>query len=206
MSIILDVETTGLPDRLGFDHYFPYTDINKYDNSRIVQFSFILCDDTFSKVETHDYVIKGDFPIPESDFHNITYELSQSKGISLSEVIERFENCLSKASHLIAHNIFFDINVLKSELCRIGKTDTIESIENKVHVCTLKNSTNILCLNKGKYGYKSPKLSELYKFATKKQIENAHNSLYDVLNLHEAMISLPQLIPKNVVYGGIICD
>jgi hypothetical protein len=36
-----------------------------------------------------------------------------------------------------------------------------------------------------KYGIKYPSLAELYKFACKKDIENAHNSKYDVINLHE---------------------
>ena len=39
---------------------------------------------------------------------------------------------------------------------------------------------------KNKYGkIKYPSLAELYKFVCNKDIENAHNSKYDVINLHE---------------------
>ena len=38
-----------------------------------------------------------------------------------------------------------------------------------------------------KYGIKFPSLAELYKFVFKKNIENAHNSKYDVINLYDAI-------------------
>ena len=36
-------------------------------------------------------------------------------------------------------------------------------------------------------GRKNPKLSELYKFATGREMINQHDAKYDVLNLHEAI-------------------
>ena len=41
---------------------------------------------------------------------------------------------------------------------------------------------------KNKYNrIKDPSLKELYKFAFNKELENAHNSKYDVINLHAAI-------------------
>lgn len=40
--------------------------------------------------------------------------------------------------------------------------------------------------------YKYPSLKELYKYATKKDITNEHNSKHDVINLHEALLLLYQ--------------
>lgn len=35
------------------------------------------------------------------------------------------------------------------------------------------------------YGrYKNPSLNEIYKFAFNKDMDNAHNSKYDVINMH----------------------
>jgi hypothetical protein len=40
------------------------------------------------------------------------------------------------------------------------------------------------------YGIKDPKLSELYKFATNKELSNAHDAKFDVIHLHEAIKKL----------------
>jgi DNA polymerase III epsilon subunit-like protein len=38
------------------------------------------------------------------------------------------------------------------------------------------------------YGnYKNPSLNEIYKYNFKTDVENAHNSLYDVYNLHKVV-------------------
>ena len=38
------------------------------------------------------------------------------------------------------------------------------------------------------YGrHKNPSLKEIYKFAFDKELENAHNSKYDVINMHSVI-------------------
>jgi hypothetical protein len=51
----------------------------------------------------------------------------------------------------------------------------------------MKHTKNIVkIINKfGKYKY--PSMKELYKYCFGKDIENAHNSKYDVINLHAAI-------------------
>ncbi len=46
-----------------------------------------------------------------------------------------------------------------------------------------KNMVNV----KNKYGIKYPSLAELYQYAFNTNIENAHNSKYDVINLHKIL-------------------
>jgi DNA polymerase III epsilon subunit-like protein len=38
--IVFDTETTGLPDKVGFDKNYPSWDIKKYNNSRIIQLGY----------------------------------------------------------------------------------------------------------------------------------------------------------------------
>ena len=59
-----------------------------------------------------------------------------------------------------------------------------EEIEKKTLVCTMKHTKDIVkILNKfGKNKY--PSMKELYMYCFGKEIENAHNSKYDVINLH----------------------
>jgi hypothetical protein len=44
-------------------------------------------------------------------------------------------------------------------------------------------------------GIKDPNLKELYFYATGKEMKNHHNSLYDTINLYDAL---------KVIYGNLI--
>ena len=78
MALIIDIETTGLPNRkeLKFGEYPLYSDNTKYDNCRIVQISYMLCDNKLEKIEMNDYIIKVNFNIPNINFHGITNKIS----------------------------------------------------------------------------------------------------------------------------------
>ena len=83
-----------------------------------------------------------------------------------------------KSSHIISHNIDFDINVIKNELHRNNKEDIIKEIERKKLICSMKEMKKITNM------YKCPSLAELYKFATKNNITNQHNSKDDVMHIY----------------------
>ena len=178
MSLIIDVETTGLPEVsvLEFDNSTLYKDTNKYNNCRIVQLSNMLCNNKLEKLELNDYIIKVNFNISNSDFHNITNEISNKSGLPFNLVCNNFYETLKKCSHIIAHNISFDINVIKNELYRINRNDIIQEINKKKLICTMYETKNIMNIKK------NPSLKELYKFATNNILENHHNSKYDVIN------------------------
>jgi hypothetical protein len=187
MALIIDVETTGLPDcsGLGFGKYPPIENLDKYDSSRIVQISIMICNERFEELELKDFIIKADgFSIDNSGFHGITNEISEKEGKHFKEIAEILLECLSKGSYVIAHNAKFDVNVIKSELFRLGLNSIIEELDSKKILCTMEHTKSIVKAT-NKYGIKYPSLAELYKFACKKDIENAHNSKYDVINLHE---------------------
>jgi len=191
MALFIDIESTGLPDTKGLSYgtYNSFTMLDKYKDARIVQICVMLCNEKFEEVVTKDYIIKVDFDIPNSNFHNITNEISNSNGIPFNRVANEIYELLHQASHIFAHNSNFDINVLKSELYRAGLTHVIELLNKKRIICTMNNTKSIVKIQNS-YGFKDPKLSELYKFATNKEITNAHNAKYDVINLHEAIKTL----------------
>ena len=188
MALIIDVETTGLPDcsELAFGKYPPIENLEKYDSSRIVQITIMICDEKFEELELKDFIVKADgFSIENSSFHGITNEISEKEGKPFSEIAEILLECLRKSSYVISHNSDFDTNVIKSELFRLGLNSIIEELDSKKILCTMKH-TKSMVKAKNKYGkIKYPSLAELYKFACNKDIENAHNSKYDVINLHE---------------------
>ena len=190
MALIIDTETNGLPDITGlrWGEYPVYNDINKYKTARIVQFTFMVCGTCFEEKELHDYVIKRDgFNIENSQFHGITDDISDTDGRPFPEIAKIFSQNLSKVSHIVAHNIAFDINVIKAELFRYELHDIIEELNKKQLLCTMKHTKPILKII-NQYGrYKNPSLAELYEYNFMQPIENAHNSKYDVINLHKVV-------------------
>lgn len=189
MSLIFDVETIGLPKCPGYGRYYPYTDNSKYDSSRIVQLSFMLCNENFETIEIKDYIIRVDFQIGNSDFHGITNEISTTHGVLFSQAIDEFYRMLQTVSHVIAHNLDFDFNIILNELYRIDCFQVINELLTKQKFCTMKRTKEIVgAMNR--YGLKDPNLGELYKFALGRSMENAHNSKYDIINTHQALKTL----------------
>ena len=195
--LIFDTETTGLPKSKIISQ-------DTLDNwPYIVQFSFIIFDTSSNSIiETKDYIIK----IPEeieisaesSAIHGITHEISQHKGVLITEVIIDFINKLRGVDLLVGHNIGFDINMLNIELLRIiynknYEKDIISLYKYDLHFltnfkniyCTMQESIdlcNIKTINKfGKEYKKFPKLSELHENLFKTIPKNLHNSLIDIL-------------------------
>ena len=190
MSMILDTETIGFPLRIGYDKYYDYKLINKYDSSRIVQLSYMICDEKLDSIELKDTIIKLDnFTIKNSNIHGITDEISLSKGEAFIDAANKFYLDLQKVSHIFAHNIMFDINIIKSELYRYELHDIIKEIESKTLICSMENTKKIVNITNS-YGLKSPNLAELYKNVIGTEITNQHNSKYDVINLHKIIKKL----------------
>jgi len=188
MALFIDTETNGLPNaknlNLKWGDYPFYKLLDRYNNARIVQLSYMITDNQFNQLELIDHIIKRDnFDIGNFEFHGITNDISDN-GIEFDYAFEEFYNSLKKVTHIIAHNIAFDINVIKSELYRRNKIYIIEEIDKKTLLCTMKHSKSILKII-NQYGrYKNPSLNEIYRFAFNKDIDNAHNSKYDVINMH----------------------
>jgi hypothetical protein len=172
-------------NNMKWGNYPDYWDLGKYNTARIVQLSYIVTDYEYNNLYLEDYVIKREnFNITNSVFHSITDEISDTKGVEFNIACEEFYKSLQKVEYIFAHNIAFDISVIKSELHRRGLNHILEEIEKKTLVCTMKHTKDIVkILNKfGKNKY--PSMKELYMYCFGKEIENAHNSKYDVINLH----------------------
>ena len=195
--LVFDTETTGLPTS---KYISPDTlDMWPY----IVQFSYVIYDTLLNDiVESKDYIIN----IPEniliseesSKIHGITNEISNSKGVSINDVINEFFYYLRSVDKLIGHNIEFDINMIKIQLLRfinanIYSNEQIKLYKYDLHYlanykdicCTLKDSIqfcNIQLTNKyGKPYLKYPKLIELHEKLFDKSPNNLHNSFNDIL-------------------------
>lgn len=191
MALFIDTETSGLPDtrNLRWGVYPDYKDIAKYDSARIVQFSMLLTDNHFNCEDIKDYTIKREgFDITNGEFHGITNDISDAIGVDFNVVAaEIFYELLKKTTHIVAHNVGFDVGVIKAELHRRNLQYIIDELDKKTLLCTMKHLKPILKIINQYGNYKNPSLNEIYKYNFKKDVENAHNSLYDVKNLHQVV-------------------
>ena len=191
MAMFIDTETSGLPNtqNLRWGVYPYYKHLDKYANARIVQFSMLITDNQFNYKDVKDYIIKREeFEIANEKFHGITNEISDTIGVDFNNVaIDIFYEQLKNITHIIAHNVAFDVGVIKSELYRRNLKYIIDEIDKKTLLCTMKHMKPILKIINPYGNFKNPSLNEIYKFNFNKDVENAHNSLYDVHNLHKVV-------------------
>jgi DNA polymerase III epsilon subunit-like protein len=196
--VVLDTETTGLlPKSIELKsenlHLFPY----------IVQFSYVIYDTSSNTIiKTVDNIIKLPLNViiseENSNIHKITNEISQSQGIEIRLAINEFMEDLKNTDLIVAHNLEFDINMLKIEFYReaavseniIDKNNYLNFldsfVDSKKLYCTMKNSIN-LCnikmksIKNGREYLKFPRLNELHIKLFCFSPRNLHNSLNDVL-------------------------
>jgi hypothetical protein len=70
----------------------------------------------------------------------------------------------------------FDKKIVGAEMIRLGMKDELEK---KKSYCTMQSSIDF-CKIPGKYGYKYPKLQELYRKLFDEDFEDAHNAMSDI--------------------------
>ena len=171
--LFFDTETTGLPK----NYNAPSSDVSNWP--RLVQLSWILSDNKDTILSNKDYIIKPSgftIPISSSSVHGITTEFASQNGVELSYAVEQFLADFEKSDIVVGHNIGFDKKVLGAELIRLGKSDILN---NKRSICTMQSSVDY-CKIPGLYGYKYPKLQELYTKLFGRPFKDAHNSAADI--------------------------
>ena len=190
--VFYDIETTGLFSAPTVGDVPHFQQLHCFHNCRIVQMSYVVCNkSTLDIIEVGNHIIQAsDFDIGNSEFHGITKEISLSSGIPFSEAALKFLHACSNATHLLAHNSAFDVVVTQSELYRSGLADLNNALNSMEVICTMKKTKELVKATDKLGRIKNPKLKELYEFATNRKIQNEHDSLFDTLNLYEAIKAL----------------
>ncbi|GMN11514.1 DNA polymerase III subunit alpha [Croceitalea sp. MTPC9] len=176
MYLIFDTETTGLPKRWDA----PITDTDNWP--RCVQIAWQLHDTMGNLVESQDYLVqpKGfNIPFEAEQIHGISSALAEQEGIPLNEVLERFNEALSKAKFVVGQNVGFDVNIMGAEFHREGVANPLQELP-VLDTCT--EHTADLCKIPGGRGgkFKLPTLTELHEYLFKEPFAEAHNATADV--------------------------
>ncbi len=176
MYLIFDTETTGLPKKWDA----PLTDFDNWP--RCIQIAWQLHDEMGNLVEHQDYLVQPEgfnIPFDAEKIHGISTELAQQEGISLQEVLEKFQAALQKSKFIVGQNVGFDLNIMGAEFLREGWENPMEAFP-VLDTCTEKTAE--LCkLPGGRYGrFKLPTLTELHQELFDQPFSEAHNATADV--------------------------
>jgi DNA polymerase III epsilon subunit-like protein len=172
MYLYLDTETTG----------FFKKDVARTHESQphLVQVGLSWLDNhEFPRAE-FNFVVKPDgweIPTGASDVHGITTDIACLWGcISEKAAVNLFAKLLGRADFLIAHNLAFDLEIMRIAAARYE----VDLPTDFSCVCTMELTTD-LCKLPGRYGkYKWPKLIEAHQFLFNTGFDSAHDAMADV--------------------------
>lgn len=186
MKLFFDTETTGVPK----NYRAPVTDLDNWP--RLVQIGWILYDDMGNLMAEQEMIVKPDgFEIPETAFavHGISTEQATAEGVPLAYALRHFSVDCDMADAVIGHNVEFDVNVVGAEFIR---AELPNPITDRHIYDTMKLSTEY-CQIPGPYGFKWPKLSELYAKLFEADMGHAHTALADIQNTAKCFYKLVEL-------------
>ncbi len=176
MYLIFDTETTGLPKNWNA----PITDVDNWP--RCVQIAWQLHDEMGRMVSHEDFLIIPDhykIPYDAEQIHGISTDLAVQQGKSLVEVLNLFNEALSKTKFVVGQNLKFDLNIMA---CEFHRSNIKTELNNLSVLDTCTEKTALLCqIPGGRFGkFKLPTLTELHENLFKKPFEEAHNATADV--------------------------
>lgn len=153
--VAFDVETTGL----------------SFTTDYIIQIAGVKFDNEFNVIDTFETLVKPikDFEIAEGalEKHGITKEIILTEGADLKTVAENFTKFIDGCDMLSYNGRNFDVRMISKDFASVGVSFDLDRVffdslllESKLNPRTLES---------------------VYKRYTGKELENAHNALYDVL-------------------------
>ena len=192
MSILFfDTETTGFAkDKVPLDHP---------SQPHLLQLAAWLDDDGGNVRGAVNLLIAvGDIIIPDGAFavHGISNQVANDFGVSPLTTLGIFHGLVSRADTIVAHNIDFDMKIMKIAYTRLDKLARFTAdIQSKPQFCTKVAATDLCKLPSpyGRGGYKWPTLDEAYRILVNAEgFSGAHDAMNDVMACRSLYYSLKQ--------------
>jgi DNA polymerase III epsilon subunit-like protein len=164
MSIIIfDTETTGLP----------VTSIKGLEaQPHIVEFAAIKLEEgSLEEIDRLEFLVKPPIKMDEKviKIHGIKNEDVENKD-PFSKYYMDLVKFFFGTKYLIGHNISFDMNMLKFEMQRLGRTTQFPWCP--IQICTMNQTKSLAGYNLN--------LSKLYDHLFKEEFKDAHRAMADV--------------------------
>ena len=163
LLFLFDTETDGLVVNGNFPN--------------IIQISWIIMDNKGIVYKKNTELVNCNFDHNSSAFqiNKLNPDVIRKIGKQPKEAYEDIMYDLQHCSVIIAHNLQFDLPILKNEFAKYEIDFNFKNIE---EFCTMTFSEKLV--NKGKVDNKYPKLTELYKFLFNHEVKQFHNANSDV--------------------------
>ena len=172
MYMVLDCETCGLPN----SRTAPVADLDNWP--RAVQIAWATYDSEHRETASRCRIIKPEgfrIPADASRVHGITTQRAIAEGFPARDVLYELQQATAGVRHFVAHNAKFDGSVIAAEFLRQGWQPPFAPDS---MICTMEAGTDI-CRLPGPYGYKWPKLDELYGALFGTAFGGAHDARVD---------------------------
>lgn len=175
-TLYFDTETTGLIGNSA---------IPLEKQPRIIEFCGILLDDEGEIIDQVDTLINPGIPISE--------EIERITGIkqedlagqpSFSEVSDKIWRLFNSAEEVVAHNLSFDLGMMKNDFERIGFAFVLHSVK----TCTVEGSLHL-------FGHRL-NLTALHQHLFGEAFTGAHRARTDVealIKCHRRLVTLGEL-------------
>jgi DNA polymerase III epsilon subunit-like protein len=181
--LLFDTETTGKFDFKG--------DPNADHQPQICELAAMLTNDEGESMGEMNVLIKPDgwtIPAETQAVHGISTEQCEKFGIPLAQAWEMFAALLSNAETLVAHNIQFDLAMMKR-----SNPLAAPALSQVKHYCTMQVATDI-CRIRNQWGkFKWPSLAEAFRHFYGKDFKGAHRAMADVKACRAVFFQLKKL-------------
>ncbi len=186
MYLVFDTETTGLPR----NYNAPISDSANWP--RLVQLAWAWYDAEGNRWDYHNHIIKPEgfvIPADAAKVHRISTEKALAEGKPLREILDIFVKEISRARHIVGHNVDFDEKIVGAELFRLAMPNVF-LLANKL--CTMKLSSSTIKVSNGRGGYKWFTLSDLHQHLFSEKFDDAHDAMVDVFACGRCLFGLKE--------------
>lgn len=187
MILVFDTETNGKIK----DYKLPCQVVDNYP--RLSQLSYKIFNMDFELIKTVNHFIFPDgWDFPDEEFFKEHADINKNKsiGIPVKNVLDEFIKDRLSSKYIVAHNISFDVKVIRAEMIRLGYKVEFEAKKK----CTMMLSTSyckIPHLN-GRKGVKWPNLTEMHNVLFGCDFNEAHDAMGDVNACAKSFFELVQ--------------
>lgn len=180
-ALVFDTETTGLP---------LWSERSSHpDQPHIVQLAALLTRGADDVTGSMNVIVRpsGYTVMPQKAFetHGISFERAMDEGIPLVDALDEFNALMAQTDELVAHNISFDVRMMRIEFLRSGKEPARENLPK---FCTMTAATRLVNLpptdRMRAAGFIKPKpasLAECIRHFFGEDLDGAHDAMVDVL-------------------------
>lgn len=155
--VVIDTETNAIPDyKLPADHP---------DQPRLAALGMLYLDRDLKITSQYSALIRPDgwqMTQEATNANGLTDELLAKEGVPVREALVQFSNAITLGCVALAHNVRFDLKIIRGELRRAGMPDLFEQTQN---VCLMRSATAVCAIPSGRgRALKWPSLLEAYTF------------------------------------------